>query len=192
VLRKNVIKGVEFEMTCHSILFQYHTKYTHFISLLGQFAKQFELNLISGWHPTTKLCIYWGHWQDEQAIHLNREAIQNQTPLMVFTSLEDSMYRFLVMPHQSPCLACLQIQQAIFQSIRLPQAMMRPPEADVQVIFNQVKAHMAGEGRAGVITQFSRSTHTILRQFRMVKTPTCTVCSSLIHHSAESYRSYLV
>lgn len=175
-----------------SILFQYHAENARFITLFGQFATQFEFDLTPNWHLNTALCVYWGHWQDEQATQLNRQAIEHQIPLMVFTSLEDAIYHILVMPHQSPCLACLQIQQAIFQSIRLPQAMMHPPEADVQVIFNQVKAHMAGDGRAGVITQFSRSTPTILRQFRMVKTPTCTVCSSLIHHSAESYRSYLV
>lgn len=183
-----------------SILLQSNPQNDPIALVFRHLAPQYGFTITPHAQADNAMWIYLGHWQDSQADFLNREAIQHVTPLLIL-DIQSNLYQMgpLVIPYETPCLVCWDLQQAVFSSLGHAISTQHTTTDNatdcVQPILEALHAYLQNKIspiRPGGIAQFSRPNGLLVRQFRMVKSPTCPICSSLRTHSAESYRSYLV
>lgn len=183
-----------------SILLESNPQNDPIATIFRHLSAQEGFNITTHPDADNSIWVYLGHRQDSQADFLNREAIRCAMPLLILDIQADS-YQMgpLVIPHETPCLACWHLQQTVFSALVHTTSTQQTPTdnaiACVKPILVALNAYLQNQIspiRPGGIAQFSHPDGLLIRQFRMVKSATCSICSPLRTHSAESYRSYLV
>jgi len=138
--------------------------------------------------------VYLGSMNADVAHRVNQMTYEHKHPLVVIYAAHSTIHLGpVIIPDETPCIACWGEQQNTFLNNGYTMIEESRNKASGVIVAQYIADYINGDMRLltpGYLTEIDYRNNSIQRRYRMVKSPRCAVCSPLVSHAAESYRSY--